>query len=235
EYTSVAVDVHSNEVFLQDENNFGFRVFNRLDNTPPGADFTEPKRSVMGPKTRMEYNCSIYVDPQNGDIYSTSDDIVDTMVVFPHDASGDVAPKRQLRTPQATFAMAVDEEQQELYLTVEHTSSVVVYRRTASDKEPPMRQLIGEHTQLADPHGVAVDSKKQLLLVANGGSTHARDSAGRPIPGSGSFNPPSITVFALKASGDTPPLRVITGPKTGLNWPAGMSLDPEHGELYVAN
>src|ERR1019366_726577 len=181
EYTSVAVDVHSNEVFLQDENNFGFRVFNRLDNTPPGADFTEPKRSVMGPKTRMEYNCSIYLDPQNGDVYSLSDDIMDTMAVFPHDAEGDVAPKRELRPPQATFAMAVDEQNEELFLTVEHTSSVVVYRKSASGKELPLRQLVGDHTQLADPHGIAVDSKRQLLFVNNGGSTHSWDAAGKAV------------------------------------------------------
>jgi len=28
---------------------------------------------------------------------------------------------------------------------------------------------------------------------------------------------------------------VIQGPKTQLNWPGGMSLDPDTGDLYVAN
>ena len=30
-------------------------------------------------------------------------------------------------------------------------------------------------------------------------------------------------------------MRVIQGPKTQLNWPGTMSLDPETGDLYVAN
>jgi DNA-binding beta-propeller fold protein YncE len=54
-------------------------------------------------------------------------------------------------------------------------------------------------------------------------------------PGTGKFNPPAINVYPLYASGDTPPLRVITGDKTQLNWPAAMKLNPNTGDLYVAN
>ena len=39
----------------------------------------------------------------------------------------------------------------------------------------------------------------------------------------------------MKASGDVAPLRVISGPKTGLNWATGLAIDPERGDLYVAN
>ncbi len=46
---------------------------------------------------------------------------------------------------------------------------------------------------------------------------------------------PSITVYPLKASGDTAPLRVIQGAKTQLDWPAHVHLDVEHQELFVAN
>jgi DNA-binding beta-propeller fold protein YncE len=55
------------------------------------------------------------------------------------------------------------------------------------------------------------------------------------IPGSGRTLPPSITVYAKNASGDTPPLRVIQGPRTQLNWPTGVAVDPGRGELYVTN
>ena len=58
---------------------------------------------------------------------------------------------------------------------------------------------------------------------------------GTDVRGSGKFLPPSISVYPLKASGDIPPLRVIEGPNTRLNWPATVSLDQEHGDLYVAN
>ena len=39
----------------------------------------------------------------------------------------------------------------------------------------------------------------------------------------------------MGASGDTAPLRVIQGSLTQLNWPAQMSLDPDTGDMYVAN
>jgi hypothetical protein len=55
------------------------------------------------------------------------------------------------------------------------------------------------------------------------------------IPGSGRFDPPSITVYPLKANGDVAPLRVIQGPKSGLSWPMNAYVDSEHGEVFVAN
>ena len=55
------------------------------------------------------------------------------------------------------------------------------------------------------------------------------------VPGSGRNLPPSITVYNKTASGNVAPVQVITGPNTQLNWPAGLAVDAEHGELYVAN
>src|SRR2546428_2624294 len=43
-YSSVAVDPIHDEVILQDNNLWATRIFNRLDNTPPDAPRTEPKR-----------------------------------------------------------------------------------------------------------------------------------------------------------------------------------------------
>ena len=55
------------------------------------------------------------------------------------------------------------------------------------------------------------------------------------IPGSGKFLPPAITVYSRTSNGDTAPLRVIEGPRTQLDWPTGIAVDPERGEVYVAN
>lgn len=229
-YSAIAVDTNSNEVYLQDENLFGYKVFNRLDHTPPHAEFTEPKRMVGGIHTKLEFNCGLYVDPQTGDVYSVNNDTIDTLVVFPRDAQGNVAPKRALHTWHGTYGIAVDEPAQELFLTVEHINAVVVYRKTAEGEEKPIRTLQGDQTELEDPHGIAVDTKNQWVFVTNHG--HVKDS--KP-PRAGRFEPPSITVYPLKASGDASPLRILEGPKTQLNWPANLFVDPERGELYVAN
>jgi 6-phosphogluconolactonase (cycloisomerase 2 family) len=240
-YSAVTLDLTTNEVFLQDENLFGVKVFNRLDNTPPGASFTEPKRVLGGILTKLEFNCGLYIDPNSGDLYSINNDTVDTMTVFPRNAQGNVKPMRELETPHRTYGIAVDERDQELYLSVQHPPAVAVYRKAAQGEEKPIRILQGERTQLRDAHGIALDTKNNLLFISN----HGAGSVGPPddsvidikrrIPGSGKFEPPSITVYPLKASGDTPPLRVISGPKTQLDWPAAMAIDSERGELYVTN
>ncbi|MBI4479157.1 MAG: beta-propeller fold lactonase family protein [Acidobacteria bacterium] len=228
-YSSVAVDPIREELLLQDENLFQILVYDRMANTPPGASITEPKRIIGGNQTKVEFNCALYVDPGSGDIYSVNNDTVDAMAIFSREARGNVPPSRLLRTPHGTYGIAVDEKDAELFLTVEHTNAVVVYRKTAKDEDPPLRILQGGRTALEDPHGVAVNTREQLIYVANHGN--ALDPQG----GSGRFEPPSITVYPLKASGNTAPLRTIEGPKTLLNWPAGIYLDEERQELFVAN
>lgn len=51
----------------------------------------------------------------------------------------------------------------------------------------------------------------------------------------GRFEPASIEVYSETADGDTAPIRVIQGPNTKLDWPDAMSIDPDTGDLYVAN
>jgi hypothetical protein len=229
-YSSVAVDTQFNEIVLQDTNLFGIKVFNRLDNTPPGADFTSPKRVIEGPKSDLEYNNGLYVDPKDGDIYTVASDTADNMIVFPHDAKGDVAPMRKLKTPHRNFATAVDEEKGEVFITIQYPPKVVVYRKDASGDEKPLRVLEGEHTGLFDAHGLAIDVKKKLMFVGNWGN-----ASDYKVAGTGKFYPPSITVYPLDASGDTAPLRTIQGSRTQLDWAAGMSLDADNNDLFIAN
>jgi hypothetical protein len=229
-YSSVGVDPQRNEVWLQDSNTWSIRVFNRLDNAKPGEPPTEARRVISGPKSDVQFNSCVWVDSANGDIYSVENDIGDTIVVFPHEARGDVEPARKLKVTHRAFAMTVDEQDQELFLSVQYPPQVAVYRKAASGDEKPKRVLIGEKTRLSDSHGIAIDTTNKLLFVNNWGNI-----SDYRVAGTGRFEPPSITVYALDADGDTPPLRVIQGPKTQLDWPGAMSLDPGTGDLYVAN
>jgi 6-phosphogluconolactonase (cycloisomerase 2 family) len=178
----------------------------------------------------VQFNSCVYIDPANGDVYSVENDIGDVIVTFAHDATGDAAPIRKLKVTHRAFAMAIDEEDQEFFVSVQHPPQVAVYRKGASGDEKPKRLLIGDGTRLSDAHGMAIDTRRKLLFVNNWGNI-ADDN----IPGSGRFEPPSITVYPLNATGNTAPLRIIQGPKTGLDWPGAMSLDPDTGDLYVAN
>ena len=229
-YSSVAVDPIRDEVVLQDTNLFGIKIFNRTDNTPPDGEPAKPQRVIEGPKTQNEYNNGLYIDPANGDIYSVAMDTADNMIVFSHDSVGDVAPIRKLRTPHRNFATGANASKGEMYITIQYPPKVMVYSKTATGDDKPLRVLEGEHTLLYDTHGIAIDEKRNLMFVGSWGN-----SSNYKVAGSGKFYPPSINVYPLDASGDTAPLRVIQGPKTQLDWAGGITLDPDTGELYVAN
>ena len=229
-YSSVAVDDKRNEVFLQDNNLWSIRVFSRLDNAKPGTPPTEARRVIVGNDTEVQFNSCVYIDPANGDVYSVENDIGDVIVTFEHDATGNAKPIRKLRVTHRAYAMAMDEENQEFFVSVQHPPQVAVYRKGASGNEQPKRLLIGDKTQLSDSHGMAIDTKRKLLFVDNWGNI-----ADDGVPGSGRFGPPTITVYRLQANGDEAPLRIIQGPRTGLDWPGALSVDQDTGDLYVAN
>jgi hypothetical protein len=244
-YSAVAIDPKNNEIVLQDENLFQLMVYDRMTNTPSTANLSEPKRVISGHDTNVEFNCAIYIDPKTGDLYSINNDTLDTMTVFSRNQKGNVRPARELSTPHRTYGIAVDEAREEMFLTVQDPPMMAVYKKDAKGKDQPLRVLRGNHTGLEDPHGIGLDTKNGWMFVANygnvaahpdgGGNSLPRTGYGEMVPGSGRYEPPSITVYPLQASGDTPPLRVIQGPDTQLNWPAHISVDEERGEVYVAN
>lgn len=247
-FSAVAVDPVRNEIVLQDQNLFQIHVYDRLTSTPPPASMSTPTRIIEGPRTEIEFNCGLYVDPRNGEIYSVSNDTSDTLIIFGHDARGNVPPVRKLHTPHGTYGIAVDEVNGEMLLSVEHDNAIVVYRKNAKDEDAPIRLIQGDRTNLADPHGIAVDPARNWIFVANHGSAHlVRASLGPPstpnwpltrgyaVPGSGRLLPSSIAVYGRTVRGDAKPLRVITGPATRLNWPGQIFFDAVHDELFVAN
>jgi 6-phosphogluconolactonase (cycloisomerase 2 family) len=126
--------------------------------------------------------------------------------------------------------MTIDDQTKELFLSVQFPPQIAVYSKDASGDDKPLRLIQGPKTRLADSHGIAIDSKRRLLFVNNWGNI-----ANLKVAGTGRFEPPSISVYALNANGDAPPLRVMQGSKTQLDWPGSMSVEPETGDLYVAN
>jgi DNA-binding beta-propeller fold protein YncE len=266
-FSSIAVDPVRDQIVVTDENLFQVLFYSRTENNAPNQ-IAKPSRLIGTPwnaalmdreesKTKIEFQCGLYLDPRNGDVYAVNNDTQDTLVIFSNEQVGNVAPTRDVHTPHGTFGITVDEANQEMYLTVQHDSAVVVYKKGASGEEPPIRMLQGDRTRLADPHGVAFDPKTGLIFVTNHGSVHkvrrqegvtsSRSTRGGPppatwplerdsaIPGSGQTLPPTITVYARTASGDTAPVRVIEGARTRLNWPTGIAVDSDRGELYVTN
>src|SRR5947208_3420190 len=238
-FSAVAINAEENMLVVTDENLFQILEYDRRDNTPPQARLTEPKRVISGTNTHAEMMCGVYIDPVTKEVYVVNNDTQNWLPVFSRDARGNATPSRYLAAPHGTFGIAVHEEKQEMFLTVQHQNSVVVYRKQASGEEKPLRTIAGRDTQLEDPHGIALDLKNKLIFVSNfgnapvsppgsGGGRRAADTYGK-------FEPPSITVYPLDASGNVKPLWIIEGPHTMLNWPSQMALHEVRQELFVAN
>ena len=246
-FSAVTVDHKNDEVIITDQNLFQILIYDRKSNTPVTASITEPKRVLAGDRTEIEFQVGLYVDPDNGDIYATNNDTVDKLVVFSRQKRGNVAPDRELNTPSGrSFGIGVNEDKQEMILVIQKDDAIVTYPKSAKGDDLPIRLLQGDRTMLADPHDIALDVQNNLMYVTNyGARTRRQEEEGGDripnwplrdvVPGSGKFHPPSITVHRMDASGDTPPVRVIQGPKTRLNWGTGLALDSGRGELYVAN
>jgi DNA-binding beta-propeller fold protein YncE len=247
----LALDTTRNEVVFAEENNFSVLVYDRLTNTPPRAALSEPKRTIQGENTFLEYACGVYVDPTSGDIYAINNDTLTWMTVFSRDAKGNVSPNRKLAIPFSSFAIVADEPNQELMMTVQDPDAVVTFKKSAKDQDAPVRLLQGPKTQMGDPHGLAIDPKANLIYVTNWGIHNSRrmDPPTGPrakpnwpiglganaIMGTGRWDLPSITVYRKDAQGDVAPLRVIKGPKTMMNWPSSIAVHPDRNELFVAN
>ena len=229
-FSSVGVDAVRNEVYLQDSNRWSIRVFSRLDNAKPGEPPTEPRRVISGPTSDVQFNSCVWVDPGSGDIYTVENDTGDSIVVFANRATGDAEPLRKLKVTHRAQSMTIDDLTGELFLSVQYPPQVAVYSKTASGDAKPIRLIEGPKTRFSDVHGIAIDTKNKLLYVNNWGNV-----SDYKVAGSGHFEPPSISVYPTTADGDTAPLRVIQGAKTQLDWPGAMSVDPDTGDLYVAN
>jgi 6-phosphogluconolactonase (cycloisomerase 2 family) len=232
-FSAVAVDSDSNMLVVADENLFQIMEYDRRDSTPARATLTEPKRVISGTNTKAEMICGVYIDPKTKEIYALNGDTQSWMPVFSTDARGNANPSRYLNIPGHPFQMAVDEEKQLIYMSIQSDNKIEVYRKQASGVEKPVRTIEGNDTQLEDPHGIAIDFKNNLIYVSNFGN--GRVEGGRTGPTYGKFDAPSITVYPLNASGNTKPLRIIEGPATLMNWPSHMAFHEDRQELFVAN
>ena len=79
--------------------------------------------------------------------------------------------------------------------------SITVYSRTASGNAAPLRTLRGPAMRLDVPIRLAVDVRNNELVVLNRGDNDNFVA--------------SVTAYSRTASGNTAPLRILSGPRTG--------------------
>lgn len=253
-FNGIAMDVEKGEVIMTDDNRASVLTYSGQFN--PTDNPNEPRRLIEGPLTHLGYVCGVALSPEANELYTVDNDWMDNLTVHPLDGDGDIAPIRELDVDHSAWGIFLDSKHDELFITIQALDKISVYPRMAQGADEPIRFIQGLTSGLANPHGIFVDVEADEIFVANHGDWNGKETgqdAGtlfmgprarltgrvnmtKPLgPSTGAFFPPSITVHSRTAAGNAAPLRVIQGPRTGLNWPNGIHLDPINNQIVVAN
>lgn len=166
---------------------------------------------------------SMAMDPVH-DEYFVGNSFAQAVLSYRASASGEVPPLRVIQGPNTKLAgggrLDVDPQNNELFVR-SNDGSILVFRREAQDDEAPVRILSGPHTQIGGgDSGVAVDPVNNLLVVAQGPDDGNRSG--------------SLLIFQRTAAGDTAPIGIIRGPKTGLHSANQIQVYAPRREIIVA-
>ena len=177
---------------------------------------TQATRSIAGQKTLFTRTIhDMAYDPVRDEIvvpgwYNFS------ILTFSGDADGDVAPVRQIMGPRTQLvnpqAVSIDAVHGEIF--VPQGRRILVFDRDAEGDVAPIRTLEGPDTGLGGGR-ITIDPVRDLMIVA--ASTNRGE--GR-----------AIRIFDRTASGNTPPLRTITGPGSEDVWL--LTNNPENGMIF---
>jgi hypothetical protein len=143
-----------------------------------------------------------------------------SILAFAVDANGNIKPsvtiagsKTLLTTP---VALAIDTKGR-IYAANDGFNQILIFAPGAKGNATP-QVLGGSKTGLLHTDGIALDASGNIFV--------SNDSEG-----DGSDK---ILVYAAGSTGNKPPIRTISGSKTGLSEPVGMSFDAA-GDLFVVN
>ena len=207
-----------------------------------------PIATIAGDNTGLNNPLEIAVEP-HGNIFVLNSDY--SITVYPAGSSGDVTPNatfnidRSGKNSPAGIAVDADGDvfvanqsgaecyQQTCYQT--SPDSIAIYRAGSHGNTEPSAVIVGANTQLATPSAIAVDHNGHIY-VANQGPmkcTHY-EYFGVGFVTCGPTIPASVTVYGPGSSGDVMPIATISGAKTELGSPYGITVD-SYGNIYVLN
>lgn len=175
----------------------------------PGASGTAaPIRSLTnGFSTQF-----LSVDPS--DFLHVSENLLNRIAVFAPGAGGSQAPVRLLsKIPYRPHSLAFAKDGT-MYVVGTSPTSINVYAPGAVGAPPtPIRTITGPETTLTTIHDIAVDSAGYIYVTDLTGNR--------------------IVVFAPNANGDVAPVRVISGPKTKLQYVGYLAFDHQENLVWA--
>ena len=145
------------------------------------------------------------------------------LLVFRGDAKGETPPVRAIQGTRTRLVrphtVAVDPVHDEILTADPSMRAVAVFDRRANGNVAPKRVISGEKTGLLDIVGVAVDPLRNVIVAASR---------------KGLDGPTGLFVFDRLADGDVPPKAYIGGPSSKLAHFRQVTIDPETGNIFLA-
>jgi hypothetical protein len=195
----------------------------------------KPLLVIKGPKTHLSGpNPNDIALDAGGDVYAvnyhTGRRLFSDVTVYAKGARGNSSPIRRIIGPATEMhpaggGIALD-SLGNTYVTIDPAGhygprggkAILVYAAGATGNVAPIWEIYGSKTTLAEPFRIAVDKGSNVYVTDEGGSS-----------GGG-----AVKVYAAGAYGNVAPIRTISGSKTGLSIPYGITVDAKN-RIYVVN
>jgi DNA-binding beta-propeller fold protein YncE len=186
-----------------------------------------PKRLIDGQKTRLTRTMhGIAYNPVRDELIVPAP-LAAAILIFKGEADGEDQPVRIIQGPKTNLIFphvaAIDVKRQEILVGDPGRGAVTIFDVTANGNVSPKRSTSGPKTGLDYVVGVGVDPDRELLVVAS-------TNVGR-VPGAKT----GIYFFDIDANGNVEPLKVISGPKTGIKKPFWLQVFKGHIIVAVTN
>ena len=170
----------------------------------------------------------IHYNPVRDEIY-VGNPFAHAILTFRGGADGEEPPIRTIQGPKTRFTkpdvLEVDNVNNELY--VPQGEEILVFELTAQGDVAPIRILRGGAAGWSASGGSAVDPIHNVYVAAGNVRGEPRRRPGNRIT--------ALLIFDRLANGEVRPLRIIRGPKTGLNHIRQIEIQPEGGWIIVTD
>jgi hypothetical protein len=189
-----------------------------------------PVSTITGPSTGLDDPQAIALD-KNRDIYvsnyATSPSIYSSITVYAAGASGDAEPIRTITGPDTglgqNYGINIDQKGQIVVSETLTTSRIAFFAPGADSTATPLKWF-GLKKHPLDTIFWAVTSDNSGKTYVTGVASPCRCGRGRD----------ELLVYAKGAKDYQPPMQQISGRKSTITFPKGVTVD-KAGNMYVAN
>jgi hypothetical protein len=184
-----------------------------------------PIRIIQGPRTLLEDNDELTIDPVNGEVIVPTRN---SILVFSRLANGDAAPLRIISGPRTRInkarGIAVDPVNGIIAIGNRDPQGILIFNRTDRGDVAPRRVIAGPKTGIYATKGFTVNpARRELVATVEARGVQVNRNLGDSFVG----------VWNYTDNGDVAPKAILKGPSTMLVAPRGAALNLKDQEMYV--